>query len=1090
MQATNPETSRMRRSLFAAVSILAIAATPALAQETTIDNERTTPIDTATAGNIVIAQNGRVVLTGQPGPAVRVNSDNTVTMNVGSRIEITDEDGAIGIQVDPGVEGGVSTGGVILLGDSYEPTDTDGDGIPDGPFAEDRNKTGILVGAVDGDFNPVAGQAAVDGSITALSSSRIEVAGQDSFGVRTVADVTGDVLLQGRITVRGERSTAASIEGDVGGDLEVFAASVQSPEGHGVAVHGDVGGGFRMLGAIEVSGYRVQGRVARDFFERLKAGEDDLDSGAAVLIAGSIADGVFISGNSSVVSVSGSGAGVEIRPGQNAVSDQVIGEVVLPANFGVPADDADDDADPEALGYSVVNRGTVAARGVFDGKNATAFLIGGRDVNGDLRAVILSADGFLNTGSIDAQAFDADATGMHIQNGAQLDTLHNRGDLRATTNLGFDDDGFADDGHGAGRAFALVLDEGSQIRRILNERGTLFAQVERGGVSATAITVNTQSLEVIENTGVISAIATNLASDAAPVDLIAIDARNHHSGLLIRQTQALDDEGNPVADQNTIINGDVLLGDGDDTIELLHGELRGNVSFGDGNDTLVINNARMIGAITNDGGELNVSVTDGRITLTGDNAVELTNAVFNSGAVLDLRIDSEGRTDSFINASGEVSFLDGSELSVSLARLVGEGREFQLVTAQTLTISNEAELLTVEDAPFIYNASVQRDEADPNSLILTLQRKTADELGFDSNRAAAYSEALAAFDAVNGLGAAVASLRTQSDFFGAYDQLLPDYAGSAIQFALASNDAAAGALAARLENARRAPDQLAGIWIQEFAYFVDRAGGLNGDPGYRGQGIGLAAGVDIPWGPFYAVGISLSGASSDMRRHEGFNDPMVAFTGQLGAYFGLDLGGFDVSGSAGVGFDRFETERNIRIEAFNAVTMADWSGWHFTASGRVGRDFTQGRWLIRPEATLTYLALFESAFNETSHGLNADTNAPLALYIDDRDSSTLLGAATLTAARRFGNDTSWWLPSLRIGYRGEFSSRTPETVARFGPDGSPFTLNPRAIPGSGVLLGFGLSAGSNYSTFTFGYDADVRDDFIRHTARILIRLAF
>jgi uncharacterized protein with beta-barrel porin domain len=1090
MQATSPETRRMRRSLLAAVSTLAITAAPALAQETRVENQRTTPIDTATAGNIVIAQSGRVILTGQPGPAVRLNSDNTVTTNVGSNIEITDVDGAIGIQVDPGVSGGVSHGGAITLGDSYEAEDTDEDGIPDGPFAQDRNKTGILVGAVDANFDPVAGQAAVNGSITALPTSRIEVFGQDSFGVRTVADVTGDVLLQGQINVRGERSIGVSLESDIGGDVEIGRISALTPEGHGAVVGGDVGGALRLIGAIEVSGYRVQGRVAQSVFELLDAGEDDIDSGAAVLIAGSIQNGLFIAESGSVTSASGSGAGIEIRPGETAGSDLVIGEVVLPPNFGVPAADADDDADPEPLGYSVVNRGAVAARGVFDGKDATAFLIGGRDVNGQIRAVILTANGFLNTGAIDAQAFDADAIGLHIQDGAQLDTLHNRSELRATTNLGFEDDGFADANHGQGRAFALVLDEGSQIRRILNERGTLFAQVERGGASATAITVNTQSLEVIENTGVISAIATNLVDGAGPVELVAIDARNHHSGLLIRQTAALDDDGNVVANQNTVINGDVLLGDGDDTIELLAGELRGNVSFGGGNDTLVINGARMIGGITNSGGELNVSVTDGRITLTGANVVELTNAVFNSGAVLDLRIDSEGRTDAFINASGEVAFNEGSDLSISLARLVGAGREFQLVTAQTLTIANESELLTVEDAPFIYNASVRRDEADPNSLILTLERKTADQLGFDSNRAAAYSEALAAFDAVNGLGAAIASLRTQSEFFGAYDQLLPDYAGSAIQFALASNDAAGGALSTRLENARRAPDQLAGIWIQEFAYFVDRSGGLVSDPGYRGQGIGLAAGVDIPWGPFYAVGISVSGASSDMRRHEGFNDPMVAFTGQVGAYFGLDLGGFDVSGSAGVGFDRFETERSIRIQEFSAVTIADWSGWHFTASGRVGRDFTQGRWLIRPEATLTYLSLFESAFNETAQGINADTAAPLALYIDDRESSTLLGAATLTAARRFGNDTSWWLPSLRIGYRGEFSNRTPETVARFGPDGSPFTLNPRAIPGSGVLLGFGLSAGSNYSTFTFGYDADVRDDFVRHTARILIRLAF
>ena len=46
------------------------------------------------------------------------------------------------------------------------------------------------------------------------------------------------------------------------------------------------------------------------------------------------------------------------------------------------------------------------------------------------------------------------------------------------------------------------------------------------------------------------------------------------------------------------------------------------------------------------------------------------------------------------------------------------------------------------------------------------------------------------------------------------------------------------------------------------------------------------------------------------------------------------------------------------------------------------------------------------------------------------------------------------------------------------------------MPGSGFIFGFGIAAGSDYSTFSLDYDADVRDDFIRHTARFVIRLVF
>ena len=104
--------------------------------------------------------------------------------------------------------------------------------------------------------------------------------------------------------------------------------------------------------------------------------------------------------------------------------------------------------------------------------------------------------------------------------------------------------------------------------------------------------------------------------------------------------------------------------------------------------------------------------------------------------------------------------------------------------------------------------------------------------------------------------------------------------------------------------------------------------------------------------------------------------------------------------------------------------------------------------------------------------------------------SAAFARCSLALARRFGSDTSWWAPSLRLGYRSELAGDIGETTARFGQDGQLFTLRGADMPGSGALVGLGLSAGSNYSTFTFAYDADVREDFVRHVARLIIRLTF
>jgi len=1116
----------MRRRLFAAVSLTALLSAPALAQDATIDEEVTTPVDTATAddgapANLIIGANGRVRLTNAAGPAVRVNSDNDLTTNSGSVIEIIDQDaagndvrldGAVGVQVDPGVTSDITHGGSINLLDSYQATasqtadpdgdqiDTDGDGVVDSPdteadgaFADDLNKIGMLIGELDGNYAPVADQAGVTGSVDLQSTSGITVEGQDSYGLRVAASLTGDLLANGQINVTGENSAAISVEADIGGDIEISQASVVSPGGEGVAIRGDVAGGLRFEGLIRVTGYRTDSRLVESVMALFDDGDDNLDSGSAVIVAGNIVDdGVFLAQTSDIRHSSGSGAAVDIGAGGETLT---IGTVTVPDDYDQTTNNADDDDQPDTYTHAIVNRGSVRGEGVFDGKNSTAFLIAGQDDNGLVRAVILAGDGMRNEGVITATAFDGRAIGLRMGEGAEAEAISNTGTIQGFGVIGYEADGFADTApppfnrYRLARAYGLVLDQGSAIRQILNEGGQIIASVQDGVITdgATAIQVDTDSVEQILNEGLIAARILAPAPDgvdATDPNLVAVDARNHGAGLTITQQQGVDTEGNPTT--NTVaIEGDVLFGGGDDTLELLAGTMNGDVAFGAGADRLIINGAELNGAIGDSDANLMVDVTNGRIILTGADSLALTDATFNDGGVLEIQIDTANRTGAFVDASGGVTFAQGSDLSVSLSGLIENVQDFTLVTADSLSIA-DPELLTATDAPFLYNAEVRTADNDPNTLVLNLTRKTADELGMNANEAAAYDEAFATLTAVSSLGDAFAAVRTADEFFSAYNQLLPEYAASAIQFALASNDAAAGALSTRLRNARLSPDELAGIWIQEFGYFADRSSTAFG-PGYRGQGVGVAMGIDRPMGPFYAVGFHLVGAASEVEEIDGFDDPMVALSGQLGGYAAIDLGGVDISGSVGLGYDHFETERNIIIDSFSTVNTAEWSGWHVSAAAQAGRDFELGAWTVRPQASMTWLSLFESGYSEQNED---PALAALALIVDDRESSVLTAGATLGVARRFGTDISWWAPSLRVGYRGELIGESTDTVARFGENGSPFTLQSQTLPGSGILAGFGLSAGSQYTTFTFAYDADVRDEFVRHVARLVVRLTF
>lgn len=1099
----------MRRQLLTAVSLSVLMSAGVMAQES-VDDERTSPIATSdadgagNANDVVISSTGRVTLD-TSGTAVTLDSDNSVTTENGSEITSEDADGDVGIELVAGNTGSLSHSGLITLSEEYNPEpsdgqelvfDTDNDGIPDaadddrvdsdfdgvadspdnepdGPFAQAQNRTGILV----------SGSGNLIGDLVLDLTGSVAVEGQDSYGIRVAetAGIDGDIVIQGALSIQGENSRSVSLEGDVSGDFIFTGSSVLvAPDGNNIVISGDVGGGAFFDGSLETNGYRINTRQREAVYLILESGDDDLSAGSALVINGDLANGLYLLGDNvaasnSNINYSGSGPAILIRPDDLATTNQLIGEIVLPESLDATPDTTED----RTPGYGAAFEGLINARAIFDGQNAQGIVIEGNSSTGALVQTII--DGGLKLGgNITVESFDGTTTAVRIGNGAVIPVIDVDGFLFANSTLGFEADEFGDDQLGAGESYAIILEAGSDVQAI-NNSGSILSFLTGDGVAATAVVVNTDTLTELNNTGIINASLLNAVEGANDPILVAINASGMTSDLAITQSDADPDD-----DFTPSITGDILLGAGHDSLISTEGVIIGDVSMGSGMDIFSLTDTDFTGSLDDADGQLELTASNSAINLTGATELLLTNASFTDNSTLAVLVSAESEGLTNISATGNIYFDESSSLSVSLSGLVGESFTANIVEAGNLTFEDEANVFSFTETSYLYNATLARDEVDTNSVVLTLNRKTTEELGMNANQAAAFESSLDAIDSVDELGSAIVSIRTQSDFFQAYDQLLPEYAASAIQFALASNDAAQGALATRLHNARMAPDELAGLWAQELGYFTDRNNSPMA-PGYRGEGIGLAVGFDRPIGPFYAVGFNLIGAASEIEEIDGNDEPMVAITGQLGAYAALDISGFDLSGSLGIGFDSFETERRILIGDFSSVNTADWTGWHATASAQLGRDLKAGNWIVRPELSLTYLSLFESGYSESSALTN---NAALALVVDDRESSVLTGAATLALARRYGTDLSWWSPSLRVGYRGDFGDSNSETTAQFGETGNPFTLQSASLPGSGILVGLGLSAGSNYSTFSFGYDADIREDFIRHVARLMIRMSF
>ncbi|RKR03029.1 autotransporter family protein [Maricaulis maris] len=1057
-----------RRFLFASALVSLTVTAPAAFADREITDEVTTPVATSTAGdggvadNIVISASGRVTVS--PGStAVTMDSDHSITNN-GSILIDGDGDDGVGVHIVGGSTGDLVHNGTIQVVPETRATDTDDpiDGRVDGPNAYGSNRVAILVD----------GAAVFTGDIITASSSGITVIGNDSAGLRILTGIDGNLDLNGLIRLTGDNGHAVDVSGDVSGNVLVDGTvSATGVGSHGLALMGDVGGAVRIGASISTTSYRFLGHPSDELTPLLDEYDTGL-SGSALVLNGSVAGGVYIAGPSETfpnevagtISVRTSAPAAHIFADASS-GDIVLGEIVLEAVEDDPdTPDVDESIPAQSLGYAFVNRGTINAQGDLDGVDAYGMRVEGLDGN-----TVTFEGGIENADRLNLTAYEATGTGVFLGNGAIVPTFANSGTFLVGVN-----------GVG-GVARGVYIDTGASVPSFINT-GTLSVNAVSGG-SAYALLDQSGTLTSVENTGLIRTTYTAPpeGTDPVPYETVAIDLSAGSLGAVVRQYLHAEAEEDAVVS----ILGDIRLGSGADELRVETGTVTGDISFGDGADQLILSGDSVVaGAVTDSDGALAIEIDDAELQLTADTNLSFTTARFGDGSVLRFQIDDATSTAASIHGSGTVTFESGSRVSATLSNLIGDGATFVVLTADNLVIEETLASLQDTDAPWLYESSLQFDPTDDNALILTLRRRTAEELGMNANQGAAYSAALEGWQSNAELGQAIASLMTQDEFFSAYDQLLPEYSASAIQFALAANDSAVGALANRLEAVRRSPEESGGLWVQEFGYFADRAGSAFG-PGYRGHGIGIAAGFDRPFGPFYAVGVNVVGAASEVSEVDGVDDPMSAMTAQIGTYAGARMDMFDVDLYASVGYDSFEHNRRVLIGAFDASPSADWTGWHTSASARIARDIAvTERWYVRPAFSVDYLRLSESSYVETGGGVGVD------LSVGDRETTSFSGTGLLTLGARFSSTNSWWSPTVRVGFRNEFADSDSETTASFADFDDTFTLRSQSMPGTGAIFGFGIAAGSGYSTFSFDYDADVREDFIRHTARLVMRMVF
>ncbi len=1111
----------MRKSLIAAVALAPICLLASQARATTtISGNVNAPLKTSTANNGApddLSITGTVTATAANPVAVTLDSNNSVT-NSGT-ITASNTSGAsattVGILVNGGFTGLVTNGGSITLGSTNTGTSKNNNGVVDAPFVPSTaadcacNYFGIrLVGA-----SPLAGGITNSGSIT--------IKGNNSYGVSLEAplvanasSIGGAFTNSGTVSITGDNSigirTTASI---AKGFLSSSTVSATGNGAQAINIGGPVGGAVRLYGTISATGYAVTTRTSSPTLLAQIQGStaDTQQSGGAVVIGANVAGGIYLGGAPSGT-VSGSTADLN----GDGVADGAETTASI-ANYGSkPALAIGSATTPITIGafvpnnyvsgqqtYGIVIRGAVSGSGVYDGKSATGLQIGGKEYDGTVLQGVTVAGGLNVVGSVSAASYNANATGLSIGAGSTVPLLQIDGSVSATQ------------AYSTYSAFPGVTVTGVNLEpgasaTTLNVTGTITAAASAtNGQSASVYAVRDQSgsISTVLNEGVIyAAVTPQKLTDTITGKVAALDLSANTSGVTFTQQKNLnpnhaygDTSGSTHTATTTLtavtpsIVGDILLGSGTNTVNLLNGTITGALDMGSGTGgSLVIDNgATLTGALKFSGAGLAVNVNNGTLDDRNSGSIKVSTLnVGASGSVLFAADPANNRATQFV-ASGPVTIANGAKFGITLASTptsITGTQTYVLIQTPSLTMGATNTSL-IGSTPYLLNASIASDTT-AGTVSLSITPKTAAQMGLNTAEGAALSAIYNNAKNDSEVQGVLLAPTDKTNFLKVYDQMLPDSSGGVFDFSQQTSEAISRATA-------QADDiEAAGgtreVWAQEF--FIGARRDRNAqNVGYDTTGFGMVAGAATGGRGFGVIGATAAFASGTITNPFLPGDTRTAISSMEGGlYWQGQYGALRADARVGAGFSIFEAKRQLfltnssNVVITNRLVKDDRAAW--SATGHAGLAYQQslGRgFYLRPYAHGDYFQQNEDGYTEN----DPSAKKGFALKVNSRSGSAFSGTAGVAFGGVFGTDIRY-RPEFELGYRDAISGDAGKTTAAFkATPNAPFTLAPSDLVSAGVAR-IALKASTDFYEIGFEASGRIANRYESGSAQFTVRVLF
>lgn len=1052
----------------AAVAPLLLACAGAARAQTTIAEDLTTPLITSDiavgAGDITITAEGSVILNGAV--AVTIDSDNNF-INQGSITMAEAPDGATGVLILAPRAANFTNSGSINIGEEYEAEDINEDGLIDGPFAQGSGRYGVRVmgaGAWTGDLDN-------GGSIT--------VEGNNSYGISIESAMSGDITSSGTISIVGDNSVGLRETAGVDGEIRLDGAlTANGVNAIGVDLEGDVTGALRIYSQVAATAYRVTSRPNNPAILENLLPENMLQSGSAVRVRGDVLGGIFIGAPPPITDIAGDDDddddGIPDAEEDNdgdGVPDVSEGTGQVQVFGSAPAVHIGEDGEDLLIGafgegqnaYGLIVRGVVTASGVFDDVSATAVQIGtgagGVDIEGGIRVV----------GVLDAAAYEADATALRIRPGAKANALINEGRISSAIASTASDN-----------AYGVLIEEGGSLTS-LNNSGSIVVTGNGASANAYAIVDRSGDLSSINNTLVITARRRSTVRGVpAAGETVALDLRANTSGVTLVQ------DPNPGStDEAPIlpaIEGDVLLGAGNDTVRLRAGSVVGMLDFAGGAGVFSIENGSIYRGDFRSGGSMAISIANGLLDQRGTTTVEATSLDIGAQGTLVFAADPANDRASRFNVAGNASIADGGKIGLAVLSLPQETETFTVLDAESLTVGGQPDAL-LESSPFIVVSSANIDEAS-GDITISLRRKAAEEAGFAKFEADAYDAVYEGVGLDAGILAAVLGQTDRDGLLGVYDQLLPDHAGGVVRgLSWAQEAAARGAADWPRHSEMTGPTR---AWTQEIG--LGETKDRKDAAGWDIYGFGAAGGIESVAANGSALGLMINFTAANIKNPDTPGDDIIGAS-QLGAasYWRGAFGRLRADAQAGAGFVWADSRRQFIATVDDVVVLrqanADWTG--YSLYGRLGLayELSFGAFTLLPMTHIDYYRLQEQGYTETGGGEGFD------LVVESRNSDVLSWTSSVLVGYNFGSRTIV-RPEIELGWRQVLSGSGGRTTGRFSGGGTPFTLFGEVIEGGAPIARVGVRISNRYLDLKLDAGGEFRDEYTDLDLRLTARIVF